>query len=131
MRDLCPRLSDPIQLVIVKMDAVRVKHVASGPADRFHIRKRPDPEPFQGIAFLILRFAKMRMQLHAVLSRQRRAFAQQRLRYRKRRARRQHNAPHRKRRRIMVGFDDPRAVAKDFVNGLNHAVGRQTAVLDG
>ena len=90
----CARIRQRLQFVRIEVYAMGVPYVGACPAQRLHICIRPHAVSFEGIAFLVLSFAKVGVQPHAVLSRERGAFPEQLSRYREGRAGGEGYLPH-------------------------------------
>ncbi len=60
MRHSRARVRQKLQFLVVKIDAVRIEHVASGEVHALHIRQRTHAELFERKALLVFCFAKVR-----------------------------------------------------------------------
>ena len=120
-----------LQLLVMKMNAVRVPHIRADPAERLHERQRAHPLAFEHIGFLVLCLTQVRVQADMVLPREDGALPQKLRRDGERRTRRKRDLPHGAERRVMVCFNEAGGVGHDLVDRLHNGVGRQATVLDG
>ena len=125
------RLGEHAQLFIVEVDAVGVPDVAAGPAETLHILERTNALAREHEVFLILRLTQVGVQAHAVLAGKHGALAQKIGADRERGAGGKRNAVHGAVRGVVILLDELGGILHDLVDRLHHAVGRQTAVLDG
>ena len=116
------------QILVVEVDAVGKPYILACPAKTPHIFQRTYAFPLEHIIFLILRLAKMGMETHPILPGHDGALPQQLRRDGERRTGCQHDLMHGAHRRIMILFNEARAVAHDLIHCLHHAVRRQAAI---
>jgi len=114
-------------LLLIKMDAVRVPHIVAGPAQRFDIFHRPHPEALQTETFFVERLSQVRVQAHAAGAGQAAGLNHQVRGDAKGRARRQRDVYHAEALRLVILFDDAATIAQNGLFILHAVVGRQPA----
>ena len=111
MRYARARLCQHAQFFVIEVNTVGEPDIVARPAEVLHVFKRAHTLAREHEGFLVLRFAKVRVQTHAVLPRKHRALAQKIGRNRKGRAGRERHAVHRIEGFVVVALNDARGVA--------------------
>ena len=122
------RAAKQIDLARAHVNAVGVPHVIAGPAQRFDIRHGAQAKRLQTECFFLNGLGQMCVQPHTIGAGQGRRFAHQVGRDGERRTRGQHHPRHGMARGVVIGLDEPAAVAQDKRFVFGHTVGRQAAL---
>ena len=129
MRDADARSTEPGDLGLVRIDAVRDPAAIGHPPDRLEVVDRAAAELLRREGVLVGILGEVRVQPHVEPLGELGRPPHQLGRHAERRARRERDAHHRARRSVVVHRDQPLGVGEDLVVVLHDRVGREPTVL--